>query len=475
MQDYDVLVVGAGLSGVSAAFRLKSEQPKLKFAVLEARDAVGGTWDLFRYPGVRSDSDMYTFGFPFEPWRGEKSVADGEAIRAYVQSTVEKHHLNNHIRFGHRVRKAAWKSREQLWKIQVESESQAEEWCCRFLWLCTGYFKYEHGYQPDLPGLKNFAGEIVHPQNWPQDFDYDREIVVLGSGATAVTLVPELVKRGSRVTMLQRSPSFVAEVPRVDPWVGRLMRFLPRTLAEFLLHWKGVLYQSFVFRLARKHPDFVRRLLLKPLQKMFGKSYVDEHFNPRYNPWEQRLCADTDGDFLKALERRGFELLTDEIKLCQAHGFQLKSGREIPAEVLVMATGLTLQLFGAAELSVDEQAIQGSEHLIYKGCMLSEVPNLFLSLGYTNMSWTLKCDLISRYVCRLLTFMNERGFRSCRPKRGDVEERELIDFSSGYFQRAAHILPKQGNVEPWRLHQSYLRDLLQSKYAPLDDSTLEFA
>lgn len=477
VRNLDVLVVGAGLSGISAAYRLKTECPDSHFQVVEARSAPGGTWDLFRYPGIRSDSDMYTFGFPFEPWVDDRTMARGETINEYVHHTLEKYALNQYILYQHKLLNASWSEREKCWNLTLSNETGELHWRARFLWLCTGYYDYDSGHYPQIPGLEEFGGRVIHPQHWPQDFNYEnRTIVVVGSGSTATTLVPELAKKASLVTMLQRSPSYIAEVPTRDPWAEFLHRFLPRPLASAILRWKGILYQTLTFGLARRYPAMFRKILTKPWQELFGEQYVRQHFTPRYNPWEQRLCVDADGEFAAALKQGTADIVTDEIAACDEDGLILQSGRILPTDIIVTATGLKLQLFGKAKLDIDGVPLEASEHMLYKGMMLQDVPNLGISLGYTNMSWTLKCDLISRYVCRLLNFMSKNGLVSCRPKIRDasVMEEKLIDFNSSYFQRAEHLLPKQGSKAPWKLHQSYIHDLIQTKFAQLDDGVLEF-
>lgn len=474
----DVLVVGAGLSGVTAAYRLKTECPEKTFLVVEARERMGGTWDLFRYPGVRSDSDMYTFGFPFEPWHGEKSIADGPDIRAYIKSTARKHAIEKYIRYRHRVLSARWSSSDRQWEVAVQTDADTVLYTCRFLWICSGYFSYEGGYTPSLPGLENFPGTVVHPQEWPQNLDYrNQRIVIVGSGATAVTLLPALAREAAHVTLLQRSPGYVSEIPRVDPWVVRLNAFLPHKLASWILRWKGILYQSFVFRLARKFPGRVARLLKEPLSTYFSPKEIERHFTPNYGPWEQRLCVDTDGEYLKALASDRASIVTDQILGFSECGIHLASGRTLQADILVTATGLVVELFGRIQIEVDGAKIEPSNHLIYKGAMLNDVPNMLFSLGYTNMSWTLKCDLTARYACRLIRHLDSRNARVFRPRIEDPEIRpvSLIDFSSGYLQRATAILPKQGSKSPWKLHQSYLADLVQTELAPVDDGTLEFS
>jgi monooxygenase len=475
--ELDVLIVGSGLSGITAGYRLKSDRPGKRFLIMEARDRLGGTWDLFRYPGIRSDSDMYTFGFAFEPWQGEESVADGPAILKYIRDTARKYEIDCHIRYGHRVVRANWEPEDRCWRVEVETEDRKAVYVCQFLWVCSGYFSYQGGYQPDLPGQEDYSGLIVHPQEWPENLNYSgKKVVIVGSGATAVTLLPELAREAEHVWLLQRSPGFVAEVPRVDPWVARLKSFLPHQLAGWLLRWKGILYQSFLFRLARKFPTLMTKLLRRPLLAYFTKAEVEKHFTPNYRPWEQRLCVDTDGEYLSSLQSDRATILTDQIAGFEKKTVKLESGTQLEADILVTATGLVVELFGKIQMTVDGVKIQPQDHLLYKGAMLSDVPNMFFSLGYTNMSWTLKCDLTARYVCRLFTLMDKKGFRTCCPRLQDSQVRQvsLIDFSSGYLQRAMPFLPKQGSKAPWKLHQSYLADLIQTGIAPLEDGTMEF-
>lgn len=473
----DILIVGAGLSGITAGCRLKMSCPEKTFLILEARDAIGGTWDLFRYPGVRSDSDMYTFGFAFEAWSGEDSIAEGREIVEYIRTTAAKHGVTEHIRYGTRVLRAQWCSEAQLWTVTARSGQQEQVYQCRHFWVCTGYFSYQGGFQPDLPEIERYSGRLVHPQEWPQDLDWSgREIVIVGSGATAVTLLPELAETAARVTLLQRSPGYVAEVARKDPWVPRLNKVLPAPLAGWLLRWKGILYQSFVFRLARRFPNFMKKQLRKGLSVYFSPSTIEKHFQPAYNPWEQRLCIDTDGKYLKALQSDKADIVTDQIAGFEGRTVRLRSGKTLEADILITATGLVVELFGRIAVEVDGQPVKPQDHMLYKGAMLNDVPNLIFSLGYTNMSWTLKCDLTARYVCRLMSFMDKKDFSSFCPRLNDpeVKPEQLIDFSSGYLQRALPILPRQGSKSPWKLHQSYLADLLQTGLAPLEDGVMQF-
>lgn len=404
-------------------------------------------------------------------------MASGETIRNYVGATIKKYQLDRLINYNHRLLEADWSEVEKVWHLSLDTPKGPQKWTSRFLWLCTGYYDYHQGHNPDIPGLSDFNGPVIHPQHWPEELVYEnKRIVVIGSGATAVTLVPALAKLADRVTMLQRSPSYVSEVPTIDPWARILKAILPRTLALYLLRWKGVLYQTFVFKLARRFPKFLRKLLLKPWRENFSDTFAEEHFSPTYNPWQQRLCVDADGEFMQSLKSGRAEVVTDTIKTCTAEGVVLQSGKLLEADIIVTATGLNLQMFGGAKIQLNGETMVPNQHLVYKGLMFSDVPNLALSLGYTNMSWTLKCDLIARYMCRLLKFMKEGKFLTCRPVLdvAEVSEEQLIDFTSGYFERARHLLPKQGSKAPWKLHQSYIHDLLQTSFAPLDDGTLKF-
>ena len=474
----DILIVGAGLSGITAGVRLKREHPRKDFVILEARERLGGTWDLFRYPGIRSDSDMYTFGFAFEPWHSEDSVADGPSIRAYIADTASKYEVDRHIRYQHRVVKAEWSTSDSRWTVEVDADGSPVVYRCQFFWICSGYFSYDGGYRPELPGLEDYTGQVVHPQEWPEDLKWKgKNIVLLGSGATAVTLLPELARECEHIWLLQRSPGYVAEVPRVDPWVARLKRFLPERWAGWVLRWKGILYQSFLFRLARGWPSLMTRLLRKPLLEYFTLSEVKEHFTPRYRPWEQRLCVDTDGEYLKSLQSDRATIVTDRISGFHQKTIELDSGNQLEADILITATGLVVELFGKVQLTVDGRQVEPQNHMIYKGALLNDVPNMIFSLGYTNMSWTLKCDLTARYMCRLLKLMDQKRYQTFCPRLNDdrVQPVSLVDFSSGYLQRADPILPKQGSEAPWKLHQSYIADLIQTELAPLEDGIMEFS
>ena len=474
----DVLIVGAGISGIDAAYHLQKRCPGKSWAILEARGAIGGTWDLFRYPGVRSDSDMYTLGFPFRPWTGDQSIVDGPSIRAYVEETARAFGIDRHIRFDHKVTRADWSSAEALWTVEAEVDGETRRFACRFLFLASGYYDYAQGYRPQWPGEADFSGRIVHPQFWPDDLDLaGRRVVVIGSGATAVTLVPALAECGAQVTMLQRSPTYIVARPSRDGIARRLQRWLPRRLADRATRWKNVLLGIFFFSRARKRPDKVRQAILKLAADSLPPDYdVERDFGPTYNPWDQRLCLVPDGDLFAAIAAGKVEIVTDRIETFTADGLRLASGRELEADIVVTATGLVVKLLGGIALGVDGAPVNVAERFSYKGMMLSDVPNLAVVFGYTNASWTLKCDLSSRYVCRLLNHMDARSYRVCVPRLpgGPLERQPMLDFSSGYVRRAEPFLPAQGPSAPWRVHQNYLKDLVAMRLRPVADEAMEF-
>ncbi|HEY0147953.1 MAG TPA: NAD(P)/FAD-dependent oxidoreductase [Allosphingosinicella sp.] len=474
----DVLIVGAGISGVDAAYRVQTELPGKSYAVLEAREMIGGTWDLFRYPGIRSDSDMYTLGFPFRPWRGEKSIAQGPDIRGYVEETAREFGIDRQIRFGHRAVRASWSSAEAVWTVDVEAQGEALTFTCRFLFLCAGYYDYAGGYRPEWPGEADFGGRFVHPQSWPEDLDYSgKKVVVIGSGATAVTLVPEMAKRAAHVTMLQRSPTWIVSMPSRDPIARWAQRRLPERTADGLVRWKNILFTIAFFNYSRRWPGRVKKALLKGARKALPEGYnVERHFRPSYDPWDQRLCLVPDADLFAAIKAGKAEVVTDTIERFTSDGVRLASGREIEADVVVTATGLVIKLLGGMALEVDGAPVKVGETIAYKGMMLSGVPNMALSFGYTNASWTLKCDLTARYVCRLIRHMDATGARIAVPRlpEGGVERAPLLDFSSGYVTRAAGHIPAQGTKAPWRLHQNYLKDLVALGRQPVEDEAMEF-
>jgi monooxygenase len=477
----DVLVIGAGISGIAAGYHIQHECPGKTYAVLEAREAIGGTWDLFRYPGIRSDSDMYTLGFPFRPWDSDTSIADGQSILQYVRDTAREFGIDQRIRFNHRAVRISWSSQDDRWTVDAQRTDTGEtvRVTCGFLFMCSGYYRYDQGYTPDFPGLERFQGQVVHPQFWPDDIDYaGKRVIVIGSGATAVTLVPSMADEAAHVTMLQRSPSYVLSLPGKDPLARVLRRILPPKRAYSLVRWKNVLVANAFFQVSRRRPELVKRLLRKGVQRRLPSGFpVDRHFRPRYNPWDQRLCLVPDGDLFAAISSGQVSIATDEIDTFTEHGLRLKSGSELEADLIITATGLNLQPLGGVEPIIDGQPVDVPSTMVYKGCMFSGVPNFALSFGYTNASWTLKADLICQYVCRLVNHLDAHGYTRCAPYNHDptVTETPFVDFTPGYFLRSMHQLPKQGSKLPWRLHQNYIRDLALIKRAPLEDGVLEFS
>ncbi|MGZ3375867.1 MAG: flavin-containing monooxygenase [Phenylobacterium sp.] len=477
----DVLIVGAGLSGIGAAWHLQHEaRPARSYAILEGRDAIGGTWDLFRYPGIRSDSDMYTLGYSFKPWTEAKAIADGPSILKYVRETARDFGIDRHIRYGHKVTAAAWSSADACWTVEaLRSDGAAATFTAGFVFLCGGYYSYEGGYTPDFPGIEKFKGTLVHPQKWPEGLDYSgKQVVVIGSGATAVTLTPAMAGIAAHVTMLQRSPTYVVSRPAEDDMANRLRKALPARLAYQLIRWRNVLFGMWFFRLARNRPDAVKKNIIDMVRAELGAEYdVGKHFTPTYNPWDQRLCLVPDADLFEAIRSARASVVTDHIESFTRDGIRLTSGAELKADIVVTATGLNLQVMNGISISVDGHAVDPGATLSYKGMMYEDVPNLASAFGYTNASWTLKCDLTCEYVCRLLNHMARSGLRQVTPRNDDpsIERQPWLDFSSGYVQRAMAKFPKQGSKAPWKLHQNYALDLMSLRYAKLEDGVLEFS
>ena len=475
----DVLIMGAGLSGIGAAAHLAKDLPGTSYVVLERRAASGGTWDLFRYPGVRSDSDMHTLGYRFRPWRGDTALADGASILDYVRDTAREFGVDRHIRYGHRVTTAAWDSATARWTVTAEVDGETRQVTADFLWACSGYYDYDQGYTPRFEGQERFQGELVHPQHWPEGLDHaGKRIVVIGSGATAVTLVPALAESGAgHVTMLQRSPTYVLPVPGKDALKRRLTSLVGERTSYSVTRWKNIGLQSALYKASRRRPELVRRMVRKTNVASLPSGYpVDTHFRPTYDPWDQRMCLVPDGDLFDAIRDGRAQVVTDRISTFTETGLELASGERLEADIVVTATGLNLQVFGGAELVVDGEVVKPHETMAYRAMMLSGVPNFAFTIGYTNASWTLKADLVAEYVVRLLSRMRSTGARSVVPVRDEsVTEVPLMDFDAGYVQRVAHTLPRQGDVEPWRLRQSYLYDARMLRRGTLDDGVLRWS
>ncbi|MBL8269530.1 flavin-containing monooxygenase [Steroidobacter sp.] len=475
----DVLVVGAGLSGIGAGYHLQRDCPQKSYTILEGRDCSGGTWDLFRYPGIRSDSDMYTLGYSFRPWREAKAIADGPSILKYVRDAARDYGIDQKIRFNHRVKRASWSSSEALWTVEAERPSgEVARFTCNFLFMCSGYYNYEAGYTPQFPGAERFQGRVVHPQKWTDDIDYaGKRVVVIGSGATAVTLVPELAKSAAHVTMLQRSPTYIVARPAEDAIANWLRRHFPAKFAYAVTRWKNVLLGMLFYNLCRRSPEKMKQRILQGVKDEIGSTCdVDRHFTPSYNPWDQRLCLVPNGDLFQTLKQGKASVATDHIETFTERGIKLRSGAELEADLIVTATGLNLQALGDLQFVVDGKTIDPARAMSYKGMMLSDVPNLASAFGYTNASWTLKCDLTCEYVCRLLNHMDEHGYKQCTPRNEDpsVDATPFIDFTSGYVQRAIDKFPMQGSKAPWRLYQNYALDLMNLRYAAVDDGVMRF-
>jgi cation diffusion facilitator CzcD-associated flavoprotein CzcO len=478
VEHVDVIIVGAGLSGIGGACHLKMYCPTKSFVILEGRAAMGGTWDLFRYPGIRSDSDMHTLGYRFRPWRDARAIADGPAILSYIRETAAEYGVDKAIRYDHRVRHAAWSSDHARWTVDVETGDKSfVQLTCNFLYLCTGYYDYASGYTPEWPGVARFRGTIVHPQKWPEDLDYDgKRVVVIGSGATAITLVPAMARRAEHVTMLQRSPSYIVSRPAEDKVGNLFRRHLPDRLAYALTRWKNVFTGTFFYSLARNRPEIFKWMVARGVRKALAGKYDAKHFTPPYNPWDQRLCFAPDADLFDAIRAGRVSVVTDHIDTFTEDGLLLTSGEHLNADIIVTATGLVLRLFSGMQLVVDGAPVELPKTFVYKGMMFSDIPNLAFAVGYTNASWTLKCDLTAGYVCRLLNYMDQHDYDVCTPRVNDtdIEPEPVIDFNSGYVLRALNTLPRQGSKTPWRLHQNYMKDLRMMRYGRVDDGTMEF-
>lgn len=476
----DVLIVGAGISGICMAYYLQTRCPQKRFTLLEGREASGGTWDLFRYPGVRSDSDMYTLGYSFRPWQDAKVIADGPSILQYIRETAAAFSIDQQIRFNHRVRRATWSSADAQWTVEAVRGPGQERvyFTCNFLCMCTGYYDYDQGYAPVWPGIEQFAGRIVHPQQWPEDLDYaGKQVVVIGSGATAVTLIPAMAEQAAHVTMLQRSPTYIVARPSGAGGTARIQRVLPAKLARRLARWWSILFGIYFYNLTRRRPDVAKQRLLQLVHLQLGEEYdIETHFTPAYNPWDQRLCLAPDGDFFAAIRAGKVSVVTDHIETFTQNGIRLRSGKELAADMIVTATGLTMKLMSGVQLVVDDAPVDLAKKLIYKGMMYRDIPNLTSVFGYVNASWTLKCELIAQHTCRLLNYMDRHAYTHCTPRLRDraIAEEPMLGLTSGYMQRARDTMPRQGPRNPWKMHQNYLRDWLSLRFSPVNDGTLEF-
>ena len=479
IETLDVLVVGAGISGIDAGYHLQTYCPGKSYAVLEAREDLGGTWDLFRYPGIRSDSDMHTLGFSFRPWKEAKAIADGPSIKKYLRDTARDYGIDKRIRYQHRVRRASWDSESARWTVEAERGPSREPvtFSASFLFMCSGYYDYAGGYCPDFPGAQDFEGQIVHPQHWPEVLDYaGKRVVVIGSGATAVTLVPSMAETAAHVTMLQRTPTYMVSRPGQDKVANALRKVLPSRIAYGLTRWKNVLFGMYFYNKTRTNPAGVNQWVLDRVKALLPEGYDMAHFTPSYNVWDQRLCLVPDDDLFEAIKAGKADVVTGHIDRFTATGIRLQDARELPADIIVTATGLKLQLLSGVEYAIDGKRFEPSQSMTYKAMMFEGVPNLATSFGYTNASWTLKADLTCMYVCRLINHMDRTGTQIAVPVLNDpeVQEEPWLSFTSSYVQRALEILPKQGSKRPWKVHQNYAKDLLDLKFGKVDDGAMTF-
>ena len=478
---FDVIVIGAGISGIGAGYHLQTKCPEKSYAILEGRDTIGGTWDLFKYPGIRSDSDMYTLGFSFFPWKEKEAIADGPSILKYLDETSKKFNIDKKIKFNHYVKDASWCSEKSIWTLKVEDKNLMDivTISCNFIFMCSGYYSYEKGYTPDFDGINEFNGKIMHPQKWDTSIDYsNKEVIVIGSGATAVTLVPEMAKDAKHVTMLQRSPTYVVSAPQQDPLAIFLQKYLPSKLSYFIVRWKNILRQQWYFRLCKKNPKRVKDFIINQVRKSLGHDYdVDKHFTPNYNPWDQRMCLVPNGDLFKSIRKKQTSVVTDTIDKFTATGIKLESGKTLDADLIVTATGLNLEICSNINLKVDGKDINLPDTVTYKGMMFSGVPNLVSTFGYTNASWTLGADLTSEYVCRLLNYMKKSSIKKCCPEANSKIENndDWLNLTSGYIKRSKDIFPKQGKRSPWTNNQNFLKDIFQIRYGKINDGEIKFS
>lgn len=473
----DVIIIGAGLSGIGAACHLSRHCPQKNYLILEGRDAIGGTWDLFRYPGIRSDSDMFTLGYNFKPWTDPKAIADGDSILNYIKEAAQEHKVEQYIRYQHKVSSVAWDSQRAQWTIQTQVNGESKTYSCNFLFSCTGYYNYDKGYSPAFKDSKKFKGDIIHPQHWPEDLDYSgKKVVIIGSGATAITLLPSMAEQCDHITMLQRSPSYVLPVPQKDPMQDQLRKYLPEKAVYHTLRARNIALSMGVYQYARRFPEKMKAFIRSHNEYRLPEGYDMKHFTPKYDPWDERLCAAPDADFFKAIKSGKASVVTDQIERFTKEGIQLASGEHLDADIIITATGLNLQLMGGVDVSVDGKAITMKEHMCYRGVLIENLPNLAMVFGYTNASWTLKADLVSEYVCKLINYMDKKGLSQVQAQNTDesVHQEPFMDLQSGYIQRAAGHVPQQGNKLPWKLYQNYALDFAMLKFGRVNDGALQF-
>ena len=473
----DVIIVGAGISGIAAGYNIKKSCPNKSFSILEGRESIGGTWDLFKYPGVRSDSDMHTLGFRFKPWIHDKSIADGPSIMEYLHETVNENRLNDNILLNHIVDSANWNSKKSLWELKVKVNNDIKDMTCNFFFLCGGYYSYTKPHMPYFKNQENFEGQIVHPQFWDESLNYkNKKIAVIGSGATAITIVPAIAEQAQHVVMVQRSPTYVVSGPSEDVINKFLRKILPIRVTYFLIRWKNILYQSFTFFMARKYPERTKSRILDLAKNEIGIENVNQHFTPSYKPWDQRICLVPDSDLFNAINNKKASVVTDTINEFHKDGILLDSGKKIEADIIITATGIELNSLNDINVTVDHIKVVANERLTYKGMMLSGVPNFAMSFGYVNASWTLRADLTCEYVCRLINLMDKKGVKCCEPidDKSAYGDDQLIDFTSGYFERGLNQMPRQGNKSPWKNYQNYLKDIFAVRLFSIKDSNLNF-
>ena len=473
----DVLVIGAGISGIAAGYNLKKSCPKKSFLILEGRESIGGTWDLFKYPGIRSDSDMHTLGFRFKPWIHDKSIADGPSIMEYLHETIDEYKLKENILLNHRVASANWNSEKSLWELMIQANDEMLEMTCSFLFLCGGYYSYTKPHMPYFKNQENFEGKVIHPQFWDETLDYkNKKVAVIGSGATAVTIVPAIAEKAEHVVMVQRSPTYVVSGPSEDSINKFIRKILPIKATYFLIRWKNILYQSFTFFMARKYPERTKNKILDLAKSEIGSDDVNKHFTPSYKPWDQRICLVPDSDLFNAINTKKASVVTDTIKEFQSDGILLDSGKKVDADIIITATGIELNSLNDINVTIDKNKVNPNERLTYKGMMLSGVPNFAISFGYVNASWTLRADLTCEYVCRLINLMDKKGVACCEPIDDETAhgDDQLIDFTSGYVQRGLNQMPKQGNKAPWKNYQNYLKDIFAVRLFSIKDNNLNF-